>query len=99
MARRGESALVSAELARAHNNLGALNKALGRAQAAETSLHAAETLLKELQAKEPEVPAHRQDLAITYASLSHLLCDTDAKKADAYYRESIALREQLSKDF
>ena len=85
------------ELARTLNNLGSLQKTLGPAGIAEESFVQASKILHELAAREPEVPAHRQDLAYNHFLLADLWRDTNAKKAAGHYLQSIKLRDQLAK--
>jgi serine/threonine-protein kinase len=92
-------ALYRSELARTLRNLGMAQKTLGRADAAEKALAEANRIWQELTAKVPEVPEHRRDLARSHALLGDALRDTNAKKAEEHYGQSIQVLDQLAKDF
>jgi eukaryotic-like serine/threonine-protein kinase len=87
------------ELARTLNNLGILQNLLGANAAAEATLAQAGIILRDLVAKEPDDPGHRQDQAQNLFLQARLFRDTDVKKAEADYLEAVQLQDRLVKDF
>jgi eukaryotic-like serine/threonine-protein kinase len=87
------------ELARGQNNLGVLQAAIGRGDEAEQTLRKARDVLQRLQREYPGAPDYRQELAVGYNHLGNLWRDTQPKKSEEAYRDSLKWRHQLAIDF
>jgi tetratricopeptide (TPR) repeat protein len=88
------------ELARSHNNLGALLTDLGRRPEAEQQHRQALALREQLAADSPAVPQYRQELAESHNSLGVLLTDLGRwPEAEEQHRQALALFEKLAADF
>jgi serine/threonine-protein kinase len=94
------------DLARTHNNLGALYTDLGRRtgpDSAESSHRAAVKIFQKLAADFPNMPEYRQDLGESYNGLGILLADlgreTGPDSAESSHRAALAIRKALANEF
>lgn len=88
------------EQALCYDNLGELLAKLGRPKDANRALaEARESLLQLVETGKNDPSAYRQELAKCYDHLGNLLRDTDPKRAQQLYKNSLALRVGLVEQF
>jgi len=99
VALHGESPLLRASLAHAHQRLAISLEALGRLEEAEVSLRGAVAHYRRVVSDFPGMAEYRERLAATGSSLGDLLKNTGRSKAAAsLYREGLAQTERLLAD-
>jgi tetratricopeptide (TPR) repeat protein len=88
------------DLARTHNNLGLLLRALGKKEEAAMEYEQARTLQQKLIDNHPDLPEYQQDLARTQANLGNLLSDQGKREEAAKeYEQARTLQQTLVKDY